>query len=161
MRPSQEYLGFRFALFLNNWRIVYQEQAESDCSWRIKDFHPWERQLYGSDHSVSRQNYCWLLTPSLFLLGIIEHRDQPHSPIRYFTQEDINQGNIMYRPPTAAPHLQEIMAFSFAGNAFFLYFEAPKALYSTTTPCGSSGHTFNKALFCASCMARPKWALEI
>lgn len=25
----------------------------------------------------------------------------------------------MYRPPTAAPHLQEIMAFSFAGNAFF------------------------------------------
>uniref|UniRef100_A0A8C0P6N5 Fraser extracellular matrix complex subunit 1 n=1 Tax=Canis lupus familiaris TaxID=9615 RepID=A0A8C0P6N5_CANLF len=47
--------------------------------------------------------------------GIIEHRDQPHSPIRYFTQEDINQGKIMYRPPPAAPHLQEIMAFSFAG----------------------------------------------
>ncbi|XP_045713823.1 extracellular matrix organizing protein FRAS1 isoform X4 [Phyllostomus hastatus] len=47
--------------------------------------------------------------------GIIEHRDQPHSPIQYFTQEDINQGKIMYRPPTAAPHLQEIMAFSFAG----------------------------------------------
>ncbi|XP_006885356.1 PREDICTED: extracellular matrix protein FRAS1 [Elephantulus edwardii] len=49
--------------------------------------------------------------------GIIEHRDQPHSPIRYFTQEDINQGKILYRPPTAAPHLQEIMAFSFAGLA--------------------------------------------
>ncbi|XP_048640749.1 extracellular matrix organizing protein FRAS1 isoform X2 [Marmota marmota marmota] len=47
--------------------------------------------------------------------GIIEHRDQPHSPIRYFTQEDVNQGKIMYRPPSAAPHLQEIMAFSFAG----------------------------------------------
>ncbi|XP_057358347.1 extracellular matrix organizing protein FRAS1 isoform X1 [Manis pentadactyla] len=47
--------------------------------------------------------------------GIIEHRDQPHSAIRYFTQEDINQGKIMYRPPAAAPHLQEIMAFSFAG----------------------------------------------
>ncbi|KAI4572268.1 hypothetical protein MJT46_005336 [Ovis ammon polii x Ovis aries] len=47
--------------------------------------------------------------------GIIEHRDQPHSPIRYFSQEDVNQGNIMYRPPTAAPHLQEIRAFSFAG----------------------------------------------
>ncbi|MBZ3891170.1 Extracellular matrix protein FRAS1 [Sciurus carolinensis] len=46
--------------------------------------------------------------------GIIEHRDQPHSPIRYFTQEDINQGKIMYRPPSAAAHLQEIMAFSFA-----------------------------------------------
>ncbi|XP_045849209.1 extracellular matrix organizing protein FRAS1 isoform X2 [Meles meles] len=47
--------------------------------------------------------------------GIIEHRDRPHSPVRYFTQEDINQGKIMYRPPPAAPHLQEIMAFSFAG----------------------------------------------
>uniref|UniRef100_I3MH74 Fraser extracellular matrix complex subunit 1 n=1 Tax=Ictidomys tridecemlineatus TaxID=43179 RepID=I3MH74_ICTTR len=47
--------------------------------------------------------------------GIIEHRDQPHSPIRYFTQEDVNQGKVMYRPPSAAPHLQEIMAFSFAG----------------------------------------------
>ncbi|XP_023559071.1 extracellular matrix protein FRAS1 [Octodon degus] len=47
--------------------------------------------------------------------GVIEHRDQPLSPIRYFTQEDINQGKIVYRPPLAAPHLQEIMAFSFAG----------------------------------------------
>ncbi|XP_037685994.1 extracellular matrix protein FRAS1 isoform X5 [Choloepus didactylus] len=47
--------------------------------------------------------------------GIIEHRDQPHSPIQYFTQEEINQGKIIYRPPAAAPHLQEIMAFSFSG----------------------------------------------
>ncbi|KAK7830949.1 hypothetical protein U0070_018493, partial [Myodes glareolus] len=47
--------------------------------------------------------------------GIIEHRDRPHSPIQYFTQEDINQGKIMYRPPAAAPHLQEIMAYSFVG----------------------------------------------
>ncbi|XP_076999177.1 extracellular matrix organizing protein FRAS1 isoform X1 [Tamandua tetradactyla] len=47
--------------------------------------------------------------------GIIEHRDQPRFPIQYFTQEDINQGKIMYRPPTAAAHLQEIMAFSFSG----------------------------------------------
>ncbi|XP_062964839.1 extracellular matrix organizing protein FRAS1 isoform X1 [Cynocephalus volans] len=47
--------------------------------------------------------------------GIIEHRRQPHTPVRYFTQEDINQGKIMYRPPPAAPHLQELMAFSFAG----------------------------------------------
>ncbi|XP_012660764.1 extracellular matrix protein FRAS1 [Otolemur garnettii] len=47
--------------------------------------------------------------------GFIEHRDRPRSPIRYFTQEDVNQGKIMYRPPPAAPHLQELMAFSFAG----------------------------------------------
>ncbi|XP_060043899.1 extracellular matrix organizing protein FRAS1 isoform X2 [Erinaceus europaeus] len=47
--------------------------------------------------------------------GTIEHRDRPHVPIRYFTQEDINQGKVLYRPPLAAPHLQEIMTFSFAG----------------------------------------------
>ncbi|GAB1289869.1 Extracellular matrix organizing protein FRAS1 [Apodemus speciosus] len=59
--------------------------------------------------------------------GIIEHRDRPHSPIRYFTQEDINQGQIMYRPPAAPPHLQEIMAFSFAGlpESVKFYFTAP------------------------------------
>lgn len=51
--------------------------------------------------------------------GAIEHRDQPHSPIQYFSQEDINQGKIVYRPPAAASHLQEIMAYSFVGNAFF------------------------------------------
>lgn len=49
--------------------------------------------------------------------GVIEHRGQPNSPVRYFTQEEINQGEIMYRPPAAPPHLQEFMAFSFAGNA--------------------------------------------
>ncbi|XP_069341542.1 extracellular matrix organizing protein FRAS1 [Eulemur rufifrons] len=47
--------------------------------------------------------------------GTIERRDQPHSPIRHFTQEDVNQGRVVYRPPPAAPHLQELMAFSFAG----------------------------------------------
>lgn len=112
------YFGFWFALFLNKWRMAYQGQPESHYSWRIKDSHQWERQLCGSSHLISHQNYyqcsCWVSSSP----GIIEHRDQPHSAIRYFTQEDINQGKIMYRPPAAAPHLQEIMAFSFAGNAF-------------------------------------------
>ncbi|KAM6269950.1 LOW QUALITY PROTEIN: extracellular matrix organizing protein FRAS1 [Porphyrio hochstetteri] len=47
--------------------------------------------------------------------GLVEHRDRPLSPARYFTQADINHGKIAYRPPTAAPHLREITAFSFAG----------------------------------------------
>ncbi|XP_077332215.1 extracellular matrix organizing protein FRAS1 [Lithobates pipiens] len=56
--------------------------------------------------------------------GILEHKERPRSPVRYFTQSDINQGNIMYRPPRAAPHMREIMDFSFTGlpetvNFFF------------------------------------------
>ncbi|XP_025062352.1 extracellular matrix protein FRAS1 isoform X12 [Alligator sinensis] len=47
--------------------------------------------------------------------GVVEHRDRPLSPIKYFTQADINQGKIAYRPPAAAPHMREITAFSFSG----------------------------------------------
>ncbi|CAJ0943980.1 unnamed protein product [Ranitomeya imitator] len=45
--------------------------------------------------------------------GVLEHKDKPRIPVRYFTQADINDGNILYRPPRAAPHLSEIMDFSF------------------------------------------------
>ncbi|XP_064918597.1 extracellular matrix organizing protein FRAS1 isoform X3 [Columba livia] len=47
--------------------------------------------------------------------GVVEHRDRPLSAVRCFTQADINHGKIAYRPPSAAPHLREITAFSFAG----------------------------------------------
>ncbi|KAM4809143.1 extracellular matrix organizing protein FRAS1 [Rhinophrynus dorsalis] len=47
--------------------------------------------------------------------GTLEHTDRPLSSVRYFTQADINQGKIAYRPPRAASHLSEISEFSFAG----------------------------------------------
>ncbi|KAM7021681.1 LOW QUALITY PROTEIN: extracellular matrix organizing protein FRAS1 [Passerculus sandwichensis] len=46
---------------------------------------------------------------------IVEHRDKPLSPARFFSQADINHGRIAYRPPAAAPHLREMTAFSFVG----------------------------------------------
>ncbi|KAJ7327207.1 hypothetical protein JRQ81_016966, partial [Phrynocephalus forsythii] len=52
---------------------------------------------------------------SRFVYCIIEHRDKPQSPVKYFTQADIASGKIAYRPPAAAPHMREMMEFSFAG----------------------------------------------
>ncbi|XP_043916303.1 extracellular matrix organizing protein FRAS1-like [Protopterus annectens] len=47
--------------------------------------------------------------------GTIEHVDRPFSKVMHFTQADVNQRKIVYRPPTAPPHLQEIYSFSFMG----------------------------------------------
>ncbi|XP_069482442.1 extracellular matrix organizing protein FRAS1 [Ambystoma mexicanum] len=47
--------------------------------------------------------------------GTLELKDRPLYPLRHFTQSDIEQGKIIYRPPKAAPHLRELTAFSFAG----------------------------------------------
>uniref|UniRef100_A0A8C6YA37 VWFC domain-containing protein n=1 Tax=Naja naja TaxID=35670 RepID=A0A8C6YA37_NAJNA len=47
--------------------------------------------------------------------GMVEHRDKPFIPVTTFTQMDINNGKIVYRPPTAGPHIRELMEFSFTG----------------------------------------------
>ncbi|XP_025024783.1 extracellular matrix protein FRAS1 isoform X2 [Python bivittatus] len=47
--------------------------------------------------------------------GVVEHRDKPFSPVASFTQTDINNGKIVYRPPSAGSHIRELMEFSFAG----------------------------------------------
>ncbi|XP_035245707.1 extracellular matrix protein FRAS1-like isoform X1 [Anguilla anguilla] len=46
--------------------------------------------------------------------GTIEHLDRPYTPVESFTQADINEGRILYRPSSVPSHLQEICQFSFA-----------------------------------------------
>lgn len=48
--------------------------------------------------------------------GAIEHRDRPDTPVKYFTQADVNNGKIIYRPPQAPSHLQELYQYSFIGE---------------------------------------------
>ncbi|XP_048099370.1 extracellular matrix protein FRAS1 [Alosa alosa] len=47
--------------------------------------------------------------------GVVEHRDRPYSPVRFFTQADVDAGRILYRPPAAPTHLQELYQYSFTG----------------------------------------------
>ncbi|KAF3695350.1 Extracellular matrix protein FRAS1 Precursor [Channa argus] len=45
--------------------------------------------------------------------GAIEHRDRPYKAVKQFTQADVNNGKIIYRPPPAPSHLQELYQYSF------------------------------------------------
>uniref|UniRef100_A0A672YIC3 VWFC domain-containing protein n=1 Tax=Sphaeramia orbicularis TaxID=375764 RepID=A0A672YIC3_9TELE len=48
--------------------------------------------------------------------GAIEHRDRPHVHVKHFTQDDVDNGKIIYRPPQAPTHLQELYQYSFIGE---------------------------------------------
>lgn len=48
--------------------------------------------------------------------GAIEHVDRPNTPVTHFTQADVNNGKILYRPPPAPSHLQELYQYSFIGE---------------------------------------------
>lgn len=48
--------------------------------------------------------------------GTIEHRDRPYTHVLHFTQADVNNGKIIYRPPQAPSHLQELYQYSFTGK---------------------------------------------
>lgn len=49
------------------------------------------------------------------LPGALEHRDRPYQHVRLFTQADVDSGKIIYRPPQAPSHLQELYQYSFTG----------------------------------------------
>ncbi|KAM6954491.1 extracellular matrix organizing protein FRAS1 [Aplochiton taeniatus] len=65
--------------------------------------------------------------------GSIEHRDRPHSPVSSFTQEEVNQASILYRPPPAPSHLQELYQYSFTGlpESLSLYFTVSDGEHTT------------------------------
>lgn len=75
---------------------------------------------------VTRSALCtvWLATRSnkisscadFLFPGTIEHRDRPHTHVQHFTQADVNNGKIIYRPPQAPSHLQELYQYSFTGR---------------------------------------------
>ncbi|KAM9446229.1 extracellular matrix organizing protein FRAS1 [Clarias gariepinus] len=47
--------------------------------------------------------------------GTLEHGERPYTHVRFFTQADVDAGKIIYRPPQAPSHLQELYQYSFTG----------------------------------------------
>lgn len=65
--------------------------------------------------------------------GAIEHRDRPNTPVKYFTQADVNSGKLVYRPPQAPSHLQELYQYSFIGlpESLSVYFTVSDGEHTT------------------------------
>uniref|UniRef100_A0A3Q3IUW6 VWFC domain-containing protein n=1 Tax=Monopterus albus TaxID=43700 RepID=A0A3Q3IUW6_MONAL len=65
--------------------------------------------------------------------GAIEHQDKPYTPVKLFTQADVNNGKIIYRPPPAPSHLQELYQYSFIGlpESLSLYFSVSDGEHTT------------------------------
>ncbi|CAN9512669.1 unnamed protein product [Ophioblennius macclurei] len=65
--------------------------------------------------------------------GAIEHRERPHVPVKHFTQADVNDGKIVYRPPQAPSHLQELYQYSFIGlpESLSVYFTVSDEEHTT------------------------------
>uniref|UniRef100_A0A3Q2PFS0 Fraser extracellular matrix complex subunit 1 n=1 Tax=Fundulus heteroclitus TaxID=8078 RepID=A0A3Q2PFS0_FUNHE len=65
--------------------------------------------------------------------GVIEHRDKPHKAVKRFTQADVNAGKIIYRPPPAPSHLQELHQYSFTGlpESLSVYFTVSDGEHTT------------------------------
>uniref|UniRef100_A0AAX7USN5 Fraser extracellular matrix complex subunit 1 n=1 Tax=Astatotilapia calliptera TaxID=8154 RepID=A0AAX7USN5_ASTCA len=65
--------------------------------------------------------------------GTIEHRDRPYTHVQHFTQADVNNGKIIYRPPQAPSHLQELYQYSFTGlpESLSVYFTVSDGEHNT------------------------------
>ncbi|XP_067377534.1 extracellular matrix protein FRAS1 isoform X3 [Channa argus] len=65
--------------------------------------------------------------------GAIEHRDRPYKAVKQFTQADVNNGKIIYRPPPAPSHLQELYQYSFIGlpESLSIYFTVSDGEHTT------------------------------
>ncbi|CAJ1069789.1 extracellular matrix protein FRAS1 [Xyrichtys novacula] len=65
--------------------------------------------------------------------GAIEHRDRAYTPVKHFTQAEVNDGKIIYRPPAAPSHLQELYQYSFTGlpESLSVYFTVSDGEHTT------------------------------
>ncbi|KAM8885583.1 extracellular matrix organizing protein FRAS1 isoform 1-T2 [Spinachia spinachia] len=65
--------------------------------------------------------------------GAIEHVERPHAALQLFTQAEVDQGKLVYRPPRAPPHLQELYQYSFIGlpESLSVYFTVSDGEHTT------------------------------
>ncbi|KAJ3603631.1 hypothetical protein NHX12_028376, partial [Muraenolepis orangiensis] len=91
-------------------------QLDPDCLLQITVTEITSSALSFMDSESPSHKLIYNVTaPLLPGQGAIEHRAVPYQAVSFFSQADVDDGNILYRPPAAASHLQELYQYSFTG----------------------------------------------
>ncbi|KAF7205299.1 extracellular matrix organizing protein FRAS1 isoform X2 [Nothobranchius furzeri] len=99
---------------------------------RVTEITPSALSFVDSETPSEKLSYN-ITKPLLPGQGAIEHRDKPYTAVKIFTQADVDTGKIIYRPPAAPSHLQELYQYSFIGlpESLSVYFTVSDGEHTT------------------------------
>ncbi|KAJ0067384.1 hypothetical protein NL108_003229, partial [Boleophthalmus pectinirostris] len=85
------------------------------------------------DSETPSDKLIYNITKPLPAEHVLEHRDRPSSHVSQFSQADVDKGLIIYRPPHAPSHLQELYTYSFTGlpESLSIYFTVSDGEHTT------------------------------
>nr|XP_057925745.1 extracellular matrix protein FRAS1 isoform X1 [Doryrhamphus excisus] len=114
-------------------------QLDPDCDLQVTALEDRVTEITSSalsfiDSETSSDHLIYNITKPLPAgQGAIEHRDRPHVAVKHFTQADVDNGKIIYRPPRAPSHLQELYQYSFIGlpESLSVYFTVSDGEHTT------------------------------
>uniref|UniRef100_A0A8C4Z636 Fraser extracellular matrix complex subunit 1 n=1 Tax=Gadus morhua TaxID=8049 RepID=A0A8C4Z636_GADMO len=114
-------------------------QLDPDCQLQLTALEDQVTEITSSalsfidSESPSHKLIYNITTPLMPGQGAIEHRDVPYQAVRFFSQADVDDGKILYRPPSAPAHLQELYQYSFTGlpESLNIYFSVSDGEYTT------------------------------
>ncbi|XP_061880359.1 extracellular matrix organizing protein FRAS1-like [Entelurus aequoreus] len=114
-------------------------QLDPDCGLQVMAVEDGVTEITSSalsfmDSETSSEDLIYNITKPLPAgQGTIEHRERPHVSVQHFSQADVDQHKILYRPPRPPSHLQELYQYSFIGlpESLSVYFTVSDGQHTT------------------------------